>query len=72
MNLNENASAVHWASNPVSQFQAQNDQRAKITALEKCVSAQENLIKCQTEKLKQQGAVLSAQTEQMKQTETRY
>jgi precorrin-6B methylase 2 len=39
-------------------LQAQNDQRAKIATLEKCVTTQENLIKCQAEKLKQQGSIV--------------
>ena len=53
-------------------MQAQNEHRAKMCALEKCVASQDNVIKCQAEKLKEQEVLFSAQGEKLKETETRY
>ncbi len=52
-------------------FQSQTDQRAKMLTLEKCVAAQESVIKGQAEKLKEQEVLVAAQSEKLKETETR-
>jgi hypothetical protein len=51
--------------------QAQNDQRAKIAALERVVTSQENLLKTSTEKIKEQEVIVAAQSEKLKEMDTR-
>jgi uncharacterized coiled-coil protein SlyX len=42
-----------------------------MLTLEKCVAAQESVIKGQAEKLKEQEVLVAAQSEKLKETETR-